>query len=453
MTVDLQIDFQKTYATQTRPGVANANLDPIVSVAHIAPLYGGAAIAARRLHIGLRNAGVNSTLYVTLPLTDELKRDYVQAMPAPNRLLHYVDQSSKIVSRRVGLTGMIHVSSLFWSFPGFDIVHLHGADSNWFNLHALYRLSRHHALVWTMHDKQLGTGGSGYPERFGGCERWLAGCGQCPKVKAQGWWFDFSHFIQARKRAIVRSTGMTIVAPSQWMFDFISRSPVTKTQTLALIPNGVDINSFIPLSRQQSRSELGLPAAGKCLLAVATNLADPRKGWQFFEPLLRSLKSVYSDDVALVLIGDPPPVENIEKLRTILPVHVLGRINSVERLAMAYSAADLFIIPSVIDNFPSVILESLACGTPVAGFRVGGIPDMVIPGKTGVLTELGDTAALALEIRDLLNDDNKLLYMRTQSRSQVIQNFSTEIQAEKHLELYDKMIGASHNKNNPTALN
>src|SRR5690606_19979958 len=94
----------------------------------------------------------------------------------------------------------------------------------------------------------------------------------------------------------------------------------------------------------------------------------------------------------------------LAELNAFVPCYHLGHIDSAEKLAKVYSAADCFVITSRIDNFPNVVLESLACGTPAAGFRVGGIPDMIQPGETGVLADLGDTNALAAGITRLLSD-------------------------------------------------
>jgi glycosyltransferase involved in cell wall biosynthesis len=128
------------------------------------------------------------------------------------------------------------------------------------------------------------------------------------------------------------------------------------------------------------------------------------------------------------------------ELNAILPVYSFGRINEQHKLAQIYSAADLFVITSIIDNFPNVVLESLACGTPAAGFRVGGIPDMILPGRTGILVDLGDTAAMAAQISDLFRNTSRLEQMRLDCREYAVQNLSLHIQASQYLELYQELI-------------
>ncbi|HEY7531429.1 MAG TPA: glycosyltransferase, partial [Nitrospiraceae bacterium] len=122
-------------------------------IAHISPTYGGVGTAAARLHNGLVKIGVDSSLFTTHRFGPNSDLPQVYPMPPANRLLRYADILSKMIDNRFGLTGMTHVSSLFHSYPEFDVIHLHGADSNWFNMNALRRLGRNRVLVWTMHDK------------------------------------------------------------------------------------------------------------------------------------------------------------------------------------------------------------------------------------------------------------------------------------------------------------
>lgn len=420
-------------------------------IAHISPTYGGIAIAVARLHQGLLKIGVDSQVFRTHESETDNHLPQVAALPSSTRLLHYGDVLTKLINRRFGLRGMIHLSSLFYSFQDFDVIHLHGMDSNRFNLHALRRLSKSHTLVWTMHDKHLGTGTCGYPEPWGNCERWLTGCGKCPIANSNGWLVDFTNFVHKRKQNILDSVQMAIISPSRWMFDFTSLSPITRNKTLKLIPNCVSTDSFIPSPAAECRRELQLPTNSRLILAVASKLEQPRKGLQYFQSLLKNLKSHSDQEMGLVLVGSQPPESMMAELRAILPVYFLGSINDESKLAKVYSAADLFVITSTIDNFPSVVLESLACGTPVAGFRVGGIPDMVLPGQTGVLAELGDVEGLASEISDMFREPERLAQMKALCRERAVENYSLEVQANRHVELYRYLISerrkamATHN--------
>lgn len=407
-------------------------------IAHISPARGGVANAARRLHQGLLNIGADSRMFLNeIDADDPAHRIY--ALPNKKRWLSYADVPARLMHRHFGLTGMIHVSSLFWSFPDVDVIHLHGADSTWFNLHALPRLKRNHALVWTMHDKHLCTGLCGYPE-FWDCDRWQTGCGQCPKVREKGWRADFTRISFERKKVLLDRTPMAVVALNDWMYKFIAASPITRNQHLCRIPNGIDTGVFTPYPSAECRHELNLPAHKHLLLCVASRLDETRKGLQYLPSILKHLReSQPEQDYGLVLVGDRLPDEMMAELQAMLPVYPLGQISDPNHLAKVYSAADIFIITSTIDNFPNVVLESLACGTPVVGFRVGGIPDMIQQGRTGILVDAGSTGQTAAAIGQILADPSTYEQMRLNCRQQAVAEYSLEIQAKRYLELYQEL--------------
>ncbi len=409
-------------------------------VAHISPAYGGVANAARRLHLGLLRMGIESRLFLPAAPAPERDVENISVLSPPNRLIRAADAPSKLIRRYFGVTGMVHASSLFWDFSDFEVVHLHGGDASGFNVHALRRLNRRHALVWTMHDKHFATGVCGYPE-FWECQRWQTGCGQCPKVKSNGWPMDLTHLVFERKRNILKSIQMAFVAPNQWMFDFIASSPITRHQVLRRIPYGIDVDRFTPRPVAQCRSELGLPMTGRLLLTVASKLGQVRKGMQYYPSILNALREYCGDmPLGLVLVGGELDDAMVAELNTILPTYLLGQIADLDKLATVYSAVDFVLITSVIDNSPNVILESLACGTPVAAFHVGGIPDMILPGQTGVLADLGDTQALAVQMSILLKDTARLAEMRLECRNQAVSKYGLEIQAAHYVELYGDLI-------------
>ncbi len=380
--------------------------------------------------------GVESRMFVSPHSPRDESLDHIYPLSASNPIMEYADRLTRWIDKRIGLSGMMHVTSLLRSFANFNIVHLHGMDNGWFNLHALKRLNRNHVLVWTMHDKHLGTGACGYPEMWNGCERWRIGCGGCPKVKSEGWWLDGTRFVYGRKKSIVASTRLAIVAPNRWMYDFIASAPITKSQTLRLIPYAVDTETFCPMPAPSCRNEFQLPATGKLLLAVASNLAVPRKGLHYYEPLLRRLKMTSVEEVGLVLVGGQLQSDLLMALRRIVPVYVIGQLGDPLTLAKVYNACDIFLMTSMIDNSPSVVLESLACGTPVAGFNIGGVPDMVEPGQTGVLSELGATDHLAGQIGMLLKQPYRLTTMRSHCRERAVRLYSRRVQASNYLDLY-----------------
>jgi len=406
-------------------------------IVHLSPVHGGVANAARNLHRGLLQLKIDSKLFLTDGSPPHLPDPGILRRPA--QYLRPLDQGMRWLNRRFGLTGITHLSSLFWDFPEADVIHLHGMDSDQFNLTALKRWKQH-ALVWTMHDKHLGTGACGYPEMWNGCENWRNGCGQCAKAKAHGWWVDLTRRVYKRKVKIFRSISIAVVAPNSWMFDFISKSHITQNQLLRLIPYAVDTEIFTPLPKDFSRVELGLPPEGRLILMVASRLDQPRKGLQYLLPLLQTVARTSGHwPLGLVLVGSAEE-SCLSPIRSFFPVHLLGRIDNTRKLAQVYSACDLFLIPSLIDNSPGVILESLACGRPVAGFRVGGIPDLVIPGRTGFLAEIGDTERLGSQIRAMFESPELERTIQRRCREEAVEKHRLEIQAKRYLDLYFEQL-------------
>ena len=410
-------------------------------VAHISATRGGVANAARRLHLGLLEVGAESTIF-TSKAPGDAQLPGMAVVPQPNTALHYADQASRLLHKHFGLTGLTHVSSLTWDFDGYDVLHFHGAADNWFNLRALRRLNRTHALVWTMHDKHLGTGGCGYPEVLGDCQRWRTGCGQaCPKAKAEGWKVDLTAQTFRQKQALLNEIRLGIAAPSQWMYDFIAASAITRNALLRRIPYGMDTERFHPYPMAEARRAFGLPVEGRLLLTVASKLGQLRKGLHLLPGILRELRAQMPDEpLALALVGDELPEEMLAELNAILPAYALGHISDGDSLAQVYSAADVFVMTSLMDNFPNVILESLACGTPVAGFNVGGIPDMIVPGETGVLAGAEDTAAMAAGVADILSDMARLAQMRAACRQRALTDYSLAAQAGRYIEFYRELL-------------
>jgi glycosyltransferase involved in cell wall biosynthesis len=421
--------------------LASPSTNGKLRIAHLSPMRGGVANAALRLHQGLLKAGAPSELYMSSVPAGAQAEAHLYPFPPSNRLLHYADAASKLVNTYFGLTGLTNVSSRFWSFPQTDVIHLHGAADRWFNLAVLKNLGHHRPIIWTMHDQHLGTGGCGYPEEWEQCDHWRSGCGDCPFARHEGWWLDLTRQTFSRKKAILESLPtMAVVSPSQWMLDFTASSAITRNQILRRIPHGIDTGQFSPYPMAEARRELGLPPDAKLLLSVATKLGQPRKGMQYYPSLLKNLRELNPDkNLGVVLVGAQLPASMLDELNSYVPTYHLGHIDGSAQLAKVYSAADCFVILSRIESFGLVVLESLSCGTPAAGFRVGGIPDMIQPGETGVLAELGDTHGLAAGISQLLNDSAALERMRILARKKAVEEFSLEMQAERHIALYQEL--------------
>jgi glycosyltransferase involved in cell wall biosynthesis len=185
-----------------------------------------------------------------------------------------------------------------------------------------------------------------------------------------------------------------LTAPSRWLANLAKEC--TGMDCLFL-PNPIDLEIYSPGNRIEARKRWGLPEEGLVILAGADSLADPRKG---FDLLREAWGSACRSGVTLALFGRHGENHPGERY--------FGNITSDEEMAAAYQAADLYLHPARMENAPCQIQESLACGTPVLAFAVGGIPEMIVPGKTGFLASdlnvnsLNQMLALALRNPDQL---------------------------------------------------
>jgi glycosyltransferase involved in cell wall biosynthesis len=289
-------------------------------------------------------------------------------------------------------------------------------------------------IVWTLHDMNVFTGGCHYD---GGCGRWRTGCGQCPQLRSKSN-NDCTSRTWERKRRIfdaIDQNQLNLVAPSRWMASRISESPLLGRFPCHVIPYGLDLKTFQPREQALAREVLGLPVNRKIILFVAQSLSNRRKG---FDLLVQSLHLLGIDsDVALVSVGYAPA-----NIKLPVPYFHLGYYDKDGLLSLVYSAADVFVIPSLEDNLPCTVMESLACGTPVIGFDSGGIPDLVRNNETGTLVPRGDVHLLARAMSRLLTDHALSTRLRAQCRLVTENEYSGKLQARRYEELFRQTIAS-----------
>ncbi len=309
-----------------------------------------------------------------------------------------------------------------------DIINLHWV-SMMIDLPTFFAsISPSSRVVWTLHDMNAFTGGCHYS---GPCVRYHSRCGRCPELNStRDGDLSFQNF--CTKQAVfstLRPDQLTIVTPSRWLQQCVTSSELLGNFRAVRIPYGIDTNAFVPLPQQDARDALGVPVESQVLLFVAGHLGNYRKGIDLLIAALSRIES--TQPLTLLVIGQLPE----EELR--LPEHVrlrvLGFLSEERRIAQAYAAADVFVIPSRQDNLPNTILESLACGTPVVGFRVGGIPDLVIDGETGFCAEPEDVESLSRAISSALETRGGL---RDRCRELITAKYSLKTQATQYLNLF-----------------
>ena len=358
---------------------------------------GGAAKAAHRLHGALGSVGVRSSMLVAQRFSaDPDIFEYNPLAPAPaalgriffriGRRLHRptLRKAGAYFSPEWTLTGWRLASQL----PFSDVVNLHWV-ADFVSFRTLRRLTARLPVVWTLHDMNPFTGGCHYS---GTCERYTGRCGACPQLLTSSGEDDMTRRIFERKQHILRAIDpkrLTIVCPSRWLAHESERSALFRDFDVRFIPGAVDVDEYRPVQRVEARLRLNLPLDARIVLFVAESIADQRKGFGYLMQAVTAIRDAVPK-LLLVTLGrcdaSPPPDPLFRHL---------GSLPDSERQRAAYSAADVLAVPSLQDNCPNTVMESLACGTPVVGFATGGIAETIADGCTGLLAPTGDAAALA----------------------------------------------------------
>jgi glycosyltransferase involved in cell wall biosynthesis len=405
---------------------------------------GGAARSAYRLHEGLRLIGVDSRMLVLHRLSsDSSVREFSVSHRLPARISRKVWRTWQgpfaTSHRPLGVRSLEIFStdhspfgaSVLQAIDDADVVNLHWV-AGMFEFAGIAELSRQFPIVWTLHDMNPFTGGCHFDE---GCGRFAAACGSCPQLNSQNA-NDVSAGVLSRKRsatATIDRDRLTVVGPSRWLTEESRRSAVLGQFPAVNIPYGLDTDVFQPRDPQVVRALMDIPPHSRVVLFLADGLSNRRKG---FDLLLESLKGLEDlDNVFLLAVGGGLQSGDVALP---VPVRVLPAIHDDRFLSFVYSAADVFAMASRADNLPNTILEALSCGTPVAGFDVGGVPDLVTPGKTGHLATPGATASLTAAIRRTLTSAAE---MRSLCREQVLEHHTLADQAEKYLSIYSRVVG------------
>lgn len=258
-----------------------------------------------------------------------------------------------------------------------DIIHMHNLHNCYINLNMLFKYIKKYdkKVIWTLHDCWSFTGQCPYFDLIG-CEKWKTGCHDCEQINR----YPASKVDRTKKMWALKKewfTGvkdLTIVTPSEWLAG-LARQSYLKDYPVKVINNGIDLGVFKP-TESDFRSKYNLE--DKFIVLGVASVWEKRKGIDVFIELSKRL----DDRFKIVLVGTNDAVD--AKLPdNIISIH---RTSNQKELAELYTAADLYVNPTREENFPTVNMESMACGTPVLTFRTGGSPEMLNE-KTGIVVE------------------------------------------------------------------
>ncbi|MDJ0744590.1 MAG: glycosyltransferase family 4 protein [Xenococcaceae cyanobacterium MO_167.B27] len=391
-------------------------------------ILGGAAIAGYRLHQGLLSQGIDSKLLVDIVKTDSAR------VATINRKRN-IENLANSLGWRLGLNNINSISTFQINQHQFyqkaDILNFHNLHGGYFNYLAIPSLTKNKPAVFTLHDMWSFTGHCAYSYD---CDRWKTGCGKCPYLNIVPSVGKDSTFLEWKlKNWIYSNSNLAIVTLSNWLTEQVKQSMLNRFP-IHHIPNGIDTEAYQPLDSVECKSVLGISQNKKVLMFVSQNLNDSRKGGDLLIKALQELASSLKKEIIILVMGNGG--EQLTKNIDISAIY-LGYVDGDKLKSIAYSAADLFIFPTRADNLPLVLQESMACGTPMVSFKVGGVSDLVRHGITGYLAQPEDYQDFSKGIQELLEDTNLREKMSQNCRNIAIQEYSIELQAQRYIELYN----------------
>jgi glycosyltransferase involved in cell wall biosynthesis len=413
----------------------------------------GAGRAAQRLHQGLERLNHhNHTCINSQMLVQSKSSDDPTTVTTKNRfhlatnrlkLNERLDQFPlKLYRHRMQTTFSLQwVPAQLWrDIQAYDpdIINLHWVGHGFLPIELLKKFNK--PLIWTLHDMWAFTGGCHYSQT---CDRYQQQCGKCPQLNSHSEW-DLSRWVWQRKAQNWRHLNLTVVTPSVWLKRCAIASSLFKQTPVEVIPNGIDTAVYKPIERQLARSILNLPIDRQLILFGASYANDPRKGFQCLKSALQRLSSQQHNQSVEVVIfgGSVPEVSTAIGLK----VHSLGKLRDDTTLALAYAAADVFVVPSLQDNLPNTVMEALACGTPCVGFNIGGMPDMIEHQQNGYLAQPYETEDLAQGIAWVLEDQKRGDRLSQRARAKVEQAFTLQHQAAQYFELYQSLTNKTFHR-------
>jgi glycosyltransferase involved in cell wall biosynthesis len=409
-----------------------------MKIAHLAYADGGGGAfkAAYRIHRGVRGLGLESQMLVAKKITGDA--DVFDAGSALGRLWAHAATYLDVAPFRLLRVPRSEFASLAWvrtratrrlAGLGADIVHLHWICGGLIRIEELARITQ--PIVWRLADMWPLAGAEHYVGADTRYQRGYRRDNRPPGEKG----IDLNRWVFERKaRAYATIPNLTIVTPSRWLARCARESALLRGRRVEVIPTGQDLHAYRPIPKAWARELLRLPPDGKFIMTASTNLGDKRKGVAY---MLEALAPLDVKTHRLMLLGSPPakPVD------CPLPIHYLGRLDDDLSLAIAYSAADVFVAPSLEENLANTVIEAMACGVPCVAFDIGGMPDIIHHGGNGFLAAPFDADGLRRNILAAIGSADFQAQLGAAARATVEAEFSEELQARRYAELYHDLLG------------
>ena len=399
---------------------------------------GGAAIAANRLMKALNLEGVEARMLVKNKSTNDDNVTPVSTTWIACKFNLFRFYWERLVIYIVSLFDRKNLFSVSIANTGTDIskhpivrnadiIHLHWINQGFLSLSDIRKLiNLNKPMVWTMHDLWITNGVYHYPEGN----------------KLRG--LNLEKIIFNKKQKLPLSK-ITFLGCSKWITEQAKKSPLLQNAKFVSIPNTIDTSVFTPIEKAVARNYFDIPQDKFIILFVADRVSEIRKGVVFFIEACHLLFEKYPDlasKMEIVLMGGKS-----DDFTAVFPfpIHSLEYLTENKKIAMAYSLANMFIIPSLGDNLPNTIMEAMSCGTPCVGFDIGGIPEMIDHKENGYVAKYKSAEDLAEGIVWVLNNETQAM-LSQKARDKVLNTYSQQQIASQHIALYNSILKDNKNE-------
>ncbi len=419
---------------------------------------GGAGITCLRLHTASSDIGIQSRVLVAQQQFSQKGVHVIPSKPLSKGGGIIIDghQAEKAVRKELQSyrqklhQAMAHYpqrpqGSEYFSIPGqcvplesvpyledTDIIHLHWV-AGMLDPSLCLEYLRGKKIVWTLHDMNAFTGGCHYSN---GCRKFEKMCGACPELGSTQE-RDLSFDIWRARMAAYRELDIHVVAPSQWLAQEARSSALFKNKPVFTFPYSHPVETYRLLDKEKIRASLGLTSEHLVLFFASQSLTNVRKGGIYLVQLLHLLAQTHlKEKIVVLLLGSncSPEFKQVG-----VRVETLGFMNEPTQMIPLYNAADAMVVPSLEDNQPNVVAESLLCGTPVIAFKNTGIQEMINHMTTGYLAESKNVEQLLHGIiwADKARENG---VTRRICRAHALERWAPDLGAKQYLELYKTIL-------------
>lgn len=405
---------------------------------------GGAAVAANRLMEALNNNGVKAKMLVRDKETETITVVGL-SHPALQRWRFLWERWCIYVHLHFSRTHLFDIDIAnagadVTSLPEFkeaDVIHLSWINQGMLSLKGIKKIiDSGKPVVWTMHDLWPATAICHYAH---GCPSFKTGCHSCRLLPDGGSENDLSNKIWNRKKRLYANSNIHFVTCSRWLEGQAKESGLFIGQRVTSIPNPIDTRLFYKKDKREARLSAGLPAGKRIILFVSQRVTDGRKGMDFFIDALGKMTAAHpemkTNTGVAILGGHSDEISD----RLPLPIYPLGYVSDTRKIVDVYNSADVFVLPSLEDNLPNTIMESMACGVPCVGFKVGGIPEMIDHQRNGYVADFKNADDLAIGIHWVL-DEACYESLSNAAMRKVAAAYSQHTVAMKYIEVYNQAM-------------